>query len=274
MKRVPFAALLLSSLAVLPVLAQQPKPNKIDTMVTENAIQTPEQLRRVPPPPDNLTAAELETKADELRGQKNYADSLDYYHAAMKKHDSAILQNKAGISELQMLRYDEAKKSFERAIKLDSKYADAHNNLGVIYYVKHNYRKATKSYSKAIQLRADSASFHSNLGTALFAREDFPKAAREYTLAMEIDPDVFDRHSTTGISAQLPSPQDRARFNYVIAKTFASRGDTEHCLLYLRKAMEDGFPEISNVYKEAEFAGVRKDPRFVSLMVAKPIAIN
>jgi tetratricopeptide (TPR) repeat protein len=231
-------------------------------------------LRRVPPPPDNLSAQELETRADMFRGQKDYADSLDYYHAAMKKKDSAALHNKAGIAELQMLRYEEARKSFERALKLDNKYADAYNNLGVIYYVKRNYGKAAKSYAKAIQLRDDSASYHSNLGTALFAKKDFEKAVREYTRAMEIDADVFDRHSAVGITAQLGSPADRAHYNYVIAKTFASHGDTEHCLLYLRKAMEDGFPGINNVYKEAEFAPVRKDPRFVALMESKPLAVN
>ena len=43
-----------------------------------------------------------------------------------------------GQMALSQLRYDEAKKSFERAIRLDPKYADAHNNLGVIHYVKRN----------------------------------------------------------------------------------------------------------------------------------------
>jgi tetratricopeptide (TPR) repeat protein len=275
MSRVRFATLLLFSIVTLPLLGQKATVvTPFDGLVTDNVVQTPEQLRRVPPPPDDLTAAELETRADQLRFEKNYADSLDYYHAAMKKQESATLHNKAGIAELQMLRYDEAKKSFERAVKLDSKYADAHNNLGVIHYVKRNYRRAVKSYSKAIKLHDDSASYHSNLGTALFARQDFGKAAQEYMRAMELDPEIFDRTSQNGVSAKLGSPADRAHYNYVIAKTFASRGDTEHCLLYLRKAMEDGFPGINDVYKEAAFAAVRRDPRFVALMESKPLAIN
>jgi tetratricopeptide (TPR) repeat protein len=274
MTRVRFASVLLYSLIALPLLGQKAQVNPFDGLVTGNVVQAPEQLRRVPPPPDNLTVAELEMRADQLRSEKNYADALDYYRAAMKKHDSATLQNKAGIAELQMLRYDDAKKSFERAIKLDGKYADAHNNLGVIHYVKRNYRRAMKSYSKAIKLHDDSGSYHSNLGTALFARKDFAKAAQEYTRALELDPEIFDRSSQFGVSAKLGSPEDRAHYNYVIARTFASRGDTEHCLLYLRKAMEDGFAGINNVYKEPEFAPVRKDPRFVALMESKPLGIN
>jgi tetratricopeptide (TPR) repeat protein len=274
MTRAPFVTLLLTSLVALPLLGQDTQIRKLDPFVPDNVVQAPEQLRRVPPPPQSLTAEELEIRGDELRSQKNYADALDYYHAAMMKQDSAALHNKAGIAELQMLRYEEAKKSFERALKIDKNYADAHNNLGVIYYVKRSYGKAAKSYSKAIQLRDGSASYHSNLGTALFARKDFVKAAREYTRAMDIDPEVFNRHSSTGVTAQLGSPADRAHYNYVIARTFASHGDTEHCLLYLRKAIEDGFPGINNVYKEAEFAPVRNDPRFVALMESKPLAIN
>jgi len=269
-----FWVLLLTTLAANSLYAQKRNVQPLDSLVTDNVVQAPEQLRRVPPPADNLTAAELEVKGDELRTEKNYADALDYYHAAMKKQDSATLQNKAGIAELQMLRYDLAKKSFEHSIKLEPNYADAHNNLGVIYYVKRNYRKAVKSYSRAIKLREDMASYHSNLGTALFARQDYDKAARQYMLAMEIDPNVFERRSTNGISAQLSSPEDRAHYNYVIAKSFASRGDTEHCLLYLRRAVEEGFPAINYVYKESEFATVRKDPRFVALMESKPPGTN
>jgi tetratricopeptide (TPR) repeat protein len=275
MIRYRFALLLPTiALAALPVLSQKRSVQPLDNLATDNVVQAPEQLRRVAPPADNLTLAELERKGDELRAEKNYADALDYYHAAMKKGDNAVLENKAGIAELQMLRYDLAKKSFERAIKLDKNYADAHNNLGVIYYVKRNYGKAVKSYQKAIKLRDDMASYHSNLGTALFAHQEYDKAARQYMLAVEIDPNVFDHRSINGISAQLSSPEDRARFNYVIAKSFASRGDTERCLLYLRKAMEDGFPSINNVYKESEFANVRKDPRFVALMESKPPGIE
>ncbi|MCU1285704.1 MAG: Tetratricopeptide repeat protein [Acidobacteriales bacterium] len=274
MSRVPFATLLIALLASLPLLAQKSTVKPMDHMVTDTAIQAPEQLRRVPPPASDLNPAELESKGDLFRAEKNYADALDYYRAAIAKHETAALQNKTGITQLQMLRYDDAKKSFERSIKLDGKYADALNNLGVIYYVKKDYRRAVKNYNKAIKVRDDSASYHSNLGTALFAREEFAKAAHEYTLAMEIDPEVFDHQSANGISAKLGSPQNRAKYNYVIAKTFASRGDTDRCLLYLRKALEDGFTAINDVYKEAEFSSVRKDPRFVALMESKPLGIN
>jgi hypothetical protein len=38
--------------------------------------------------------------------------------------------------------------------------------------------------------------------------------------------------------------------------------------------MEEGYKEIGNVYKDAEFSALRKDPRFAELMSSKPTAIS
>jgi hypothetical protein len=51
-------------------------------------------------------------------------------------------------------------------------------------------------------------------------------------------------------------------------------GVADRSLEYLRKAMEEGYKEIGNVYKDAEFAELRKDPRFTELMSSKPTAIS
>jgi tetratricopeptide (TPR) repeat protein len=238
-----------------------------------DTVIAPSQLRQVAPPEETLTATELEIRADALRTQKAYADALDYYRAAIRKKESSALHNKAGISQLQLLRYDDAKKSFQRAVRLDKKNAEARNNLGVVYYIQQNYGKAVKEYRKAIQLNANSPSFYSNLGTAEFSRKEYQKASDAYLKALEIDPDVFERRSNAGVQMHMTSPADRAGYHYTIAKMFATRGDAERCLLYLRKALEEGYPEIGKVYKENEFSGVRKDPRFTALMENKPLPL-
>lgn len=256
------------SLATLGAFAQDPVITASGETVT-----APSQLRQAAPPEATLTAQELEDRADALRIQKAYADALDYYRAAIRKQESSGLHNKTGIAQLQLLRHDEARKSFQRAIKLDKKNAEAHNNLGVIYYIRENYGRAVKEYKKAIALKEDSASFYSNLGTAEFSRKRYEKASEAYLKALEIDPDVFERRSNAGVQMHMASPTDRAGYHYTIAKMFATKGDAERCLLYLRKAMEEGYPEIGKVFKEAEFSGVRKDPRFTALMEQKPLAI-
>ena len=226
----------------------------------------PQQLRQAEPPPASASADQLEATGDELHGKKFFADALDYYQAANAKQPSARLVNKMGMMQLKLMRIDASRKEFERAIKMDPNYADAYNNLGAVYYQDHQVKQAIKQYQKAININPAFATYHSNLGTAYMERKDFDKAASEYARALQLDPDIFEPHPGTGISARFASPTDRARFHYVIAKTFAKAGNTERCLLYLTKAMEFGFKDINRVYKDDEFAQVRKDPRFAELM--------
>ena len=134
---------------------------------------------------------------------------------------------------------------------------------------RHDLGGAISQYHKAIRLRADSAAFHSNLGTALFARKDYDAAMAEYAHALQLDPDIFERRSRGGIAARMIDSQEIGRYNYVLAKMYASVGNPDRCLLYLRKALEEGYSGIKDVYKEREFERIRKDPRFVALMNSK-----
>ncbi len=235
---------------------------------------SPPLLRAVDPPAPDATAADLERQADELRSEKLYLDALDYYHAALaKKSDDGGLLNKIGITELMMQRYKEAKKSFEHAIHVNREYADAYNNLGVVLYESKKYGAAVKEYDKAIAHDSNSASFYSNLGAAYFSKKEFNRAVVAYQHAMELDPEVFERTSRAGVQAQLPSPQDRARYDYTVAKLYAKMGFSDQSLEYLKRAMEAGYKDLKNVYKDTEFAELRKNPRFSELMASKAIVI-
>ncbi len=231
----------------------------------------PPLMRSIDPPAADANVYDLEARADQLRTVKLYLDALDYYRAAMAKEPhSARLLNKVGITELMMQRYREAKKTFDQSIKADHKFADAYNNLGVVMYEEKKYPSAIKQYRRAIALDGASASFYSNLGAALFAKKEFDPAVVAYQKAMELDPDVFVRTSRGGVQAQLPSPEDRARYDYTVAKLYAKAGFSERSLEYLRKAREEGYKDFDNVYKDAEFSELRKDKRFTELVAAKP----
>lgn len=255
-----FSLLLLTPFAV--AFAQQ-----------KGGLQVANPLHRIEPPSSTASVQELELRGDELRQQKAFLDAIDYYRAAVAKTKSSVLYNKMGIAELQLQRLDDARKDFGRAIKMDKTYPEAYNNLGVVYYQTKKYGKAIKQYKKAIELRDESASFHSNLGSAYFSQKEFQMAAVEYNRALQLDPDIFERNSKGGISAQLQSPEDRAHFAYVIAKMYAQVGNFDRSLLYLRRAMEDGYSGMKGVYEDQEFAKLRGDPRFGELMAAKPVSI-
>lgn len=266
--------LLSSALCTSPSFSFAGPPRPEQAHSAEQVQVSPPPMRRAEAPAATASVAELEERGDTLRAEKAYLDALDYYRTAIAKEpNNAKLYNKIGIAELQLSRFNEARKDFELAIKNDREFADACNNLGVSYYSLKKYGKAIKHYEAAIKLRQDSASFYSNLGAAYFSRNQFEKASLAYKEALRIDPDIFEKTSRTGVQLQMSSPGDRAHFYYVLARLYAKAGVTDRSLQYLRRAMEEGYKGIENVYKDDEFAGMRKDPRFTDLMAARPLAI-
>ncbi len=245
------------------------------TSHSEQVQIAPPLMRSVDPPAQDASAADLESQGDRLRGQKLFLDALDYYHAALAKNpDDARVLNKIGITEIKLGRYKEARKSFERSIHADRDFPDAHNNLGVMLYENKKYSAAIKQYEKAISEDNTAASFYSNLGAAYFAKREFEPGGKAYEHALELNPDVFERTSRDGVQAQLPSPEDRARYDYVVAKLYAKMGLSDQSLEYLRKAMEAGYKDLKNVYKDVEFTELRKSPRFTELMASKAPVIT
>jgi tetratricopeptide (TPR) repeat protein len=273
MRREWFILPLFVLLLIFCVQAQNSAP-----LGTQEGLHPAAPTRPYEPPSPAATAQELAQRGDEFRGDKAYADAIEYYRAALlKTHDppgQASLLNRIGIAEMQTQHLSDARKNLERALKKQRDFAEAHNNLGVVYYIQRKYAPAAAEYRKAIRLNDADASFHVNLGTNYFANKDYAHAMAEYQRAVQLDPQIFEHKSRIGVSAQLSSPGDRALFSYLLAKSYAQAGDNDRSLEYLKKAMEEGYPDIKNVYKDQEFRELRQDPRFLSLMAAKPKAIT
>ena len=96
--------------------------------------------------------------------RKMYREAIDVYREGPA--NSALLHNKTGIAFHQMIALNLAKKEYEKAIKLNPKYAEAINNLGAIYYGQKSYRRAVRLYERALAITPRAASIHSNLGSA------------------------------------------------------------------------------------------------------------
>ncbi|MGA2369798.1 MAG: tetratricopeptide repeat protein [Candidatus Korobacteraceae bacterium] len=231
------------------------------------------QLTPPPIPDGSASAAVLEEQGDELRAQKRYLDSIDYYNTAMKKQPSALLWNKEGMSYLLLQRPDKAAKCFDHAIKMDKHAAESYNNRGYVEQMKRKYDKAISYYKKAVELRPGDAVFYYNMGSSYFGMHDYANAGKSYRQAFALDPGIFTRVSRTGIMAQATSPEDRAAFSFLVAKMYAQAGDFDRSLEYLRKAIEDGYKHINDVYKDSEFATLRTDKRFEVLMAQRPQSI-
>jgi len=215
----------------------------------------------------SMSVQQLEEQGDQLRGQRNPAEAIRYYQAALKKDPgSAKLYNKIGLAELRLNHLDAAEANFEKATKLDSKNDHAFNNMGTVAFVRKNYSKAAKYYKKALALDETNAVYHCNLGSAWFSQNKLEHAMDEYARAIEIDPEVFTKITQSGTIARVAGTEDSAKFDFMMAKIFAKQGDVDQTMHWLQKAKEDGYGNMKDVYKDEEFSKMRQDPRLTQIV--------
>jgi tetratricopeptide (TPR) repeat protein len=249
--------LLVSALVSAPLASQGPLA--ANTRTEKAPAAEPVQPAELPRP-----ALTPEMRGDIFMARKMYREAIDMYRQCPA--DSAVIANKIGIAYHQMLQLDLAKKQYERAIKLNKRYSEAINNLGTVWYAKRSYRKATGLYKKALKIAPESASIMSNLGTALFARKKYKEATQYYAQALALDPEVFERRSSHGVLLQERSVEERAKFHFYLSKTYASAGVLDRALLYMRKALEEGFKDRDRFVKDPEFAALQENAEFQTLL--------
>jgi len=252
---IPLAALL-----SLPALQAQSAPDSVNPAGQADAQATTPAAQ----PAEPLTP---EMRGDIFMARKMYREAMEQYKSCQQ---SAVILNKTGIAYHQLLNLGTAKKYYQRAIKLNARYSEAQNNLGTIYYAQKSYRRAVGQYKKALAISPESASVYSNLGTAYFARKNYKEAAEAYQKALAINPDVFEQHSSYGVLLQESHVEERAKFHFYLAKIYAQSGRNDRALLYIRKALEEGFKDRKKFIEEPEFAALQELPEFKELMATEP----
>jgi tetratricopeptide (TPR) repeat protein len=213
----------------------------------------------------------LEMRGDIFMARKMYREAIDTFRSAGS--NDPVLLNKTGIAYHQMMQLDNARKSYEQALKLRKDYVEAMNNMGTVYYAKKSYRRAIQWYERALKIAANeskSASVYMNLGTALFARKKYEAASHAYQTAMNLDPDVFERHGNFGVMLEERTVEERAKYHYYLAKLYAKGGRNELALQYLRKSVEEGLKDKAKMLDHPEFAGIKEHPDFKALLVLEP----
>jgi tetratricopeptide (TPR) repeat protein len=209
-----------------------------------------------------------EQRGDLYMARKMFREAIDTYRSGAQS--SAILWNKIGIAYHQLGQLEAAKKSYEHAVKLDKKYADAINNEGTVFYAQKKFRTAIARYTKALTISPGSASFWSNLGTAWYARGKFEEMTKAYARALQLDPDVFEVHGSVGTRMLDRSVEDKARYHYELARMYAGAGKNDLALQYLRKALEEGFKERDKLQQAKEFTVLRETTEYKDLMTLEP----
>jgi tetratricopeptide (TPR) repeat protein len=213
-----------------------------------------------------------EQLADLYMARKDYREAaVSYKRLADQNPQNPVYFNKLGIALHQQAALGLALKCYERASKVDPSYADAQNNIGTIWYQRKKFGRAIKAYKKAINIRSDMAVLYSNLAYAYFGDKKYQEAISSFRQALTLDPQLFEHSSSrSGSILQDRSVSDRGRFYFLLAKSFAEAGNLERCLIYLRKAKDEGYKELSSVKSDPSFALVLKDPAVQEVLAPKP----
>jgi tetratricopeptide (TPR) repeat protein len=214
-----------------------------------------------------------EQMADLYMARKEYREAaFSYKRLSDQDPRNPVYLNKLGIALHQQAALGPALKYYERAWKVDPSYADAQNNIGTIWYQRKKYGRAIKSYQKAITIRSDMAVLHSNLAYAYFGDKKYEQAISSFRQALALDPQLFEHSSSrSGSILQDRTVGDRGRFYFLLAKSFAEAGNLERCVIYLRKAKDEGYKELSAVKSDPSFAAVLQDPAIQELLAPKPL---
>jgi len=223
------------------------------------------------PQPRELT---LEQRADIFMARKNYADAADFYYRAIKQSNfkDPVLWNKLGIAFQQEVKLHSARQAYTRAIRLDKNFAEAWNNIGTVYFMEKKYGKSVTYYERAVKLRNETAAFHMNLGTSYYHLKRFDEAVDEYRTALGIDPKVV--YLQSNVATVVHAGATDVEFYFYLAKAYASIGNAEDAVRYLRRALEDGYGDPKRIQEDPDFKKISQYPAFVELMRNPPVAIK
>jgi len=211
-------------------------------------------------------ARAAEQKGDLARIRNELQIAIADYEIAIRldAHNS-MLYNKLGIAQLKLGEHSAARKSFSQSIKLSPRNTLALNNIGAVAVLDKKYKTAVRYLKESLALDESNASAHLNIAEAWVGLKQFDRAMTEYSRAIELDPDVISS-SENGVMAQVRSPEQQARIDFLIAKAYAKRGNVDGALDYLQRAKNGQFPDMRDVYADQEFAALWTDPRLAKIV--------
>ncbi len=177
----------------------------------------------------------------------------------------------AGTTKLEQGKYDEARRSFEKAIKLDPGQHEAYYGLAAAHYFQFSYKSASEALAKAIEIaprwlapyllkaevdiglgqpgHAEEAMMKAAqmyprsphvqywLGCACWALRKYELAADALNKAIQLKPDYFEAHCKLGeVYGLLKRDEDAiASYNKAIALNPSNSESFFHlCLLYIK----------------------------------------
>ncbi len=133
--------------------------------------------------------------------EDRYHDVASFVSDLLTPHTSALKSSKTkqqwvddGDSMFNTGRYMEALNAFDRAIRMDSTYADAYEGRGSVLYLMERYAESLASYEEAITLDPQFAQAYFGKGNVFYSLKRLPEALACQEQALELDSALTDAY--------------------------------------------------------------------------------
>jgi len=92
------------------------------------------------------------------------------------------------------INIDRAENLYKKAILIDNKIPEPHNNLGNLYNFKDKTKDAINCYKKAIEINPKFSYAHHNIGTCYVTIGKFQEAKKHFKESIKLNPNFFTTH--------------------------------------------------------------------------------
>lgn len=179
--------------------------------------------------------------------------------------NSSKAHNLLGIAYFRRKDYKLAKEQYEKSLQISPAYAQACSNLGSTHLMLRDFKEAEKMFKKALSLDPNLISPYFSLGTLYIEQGKIEEGIIYFSKGVELDPEFLEKNAAfvTNFSSQsFNNPE----IYYVCAKLFASAGNIEKTVEYLKKAETAGFKDWNRIGKDKEFDKIKNDERIKSFI--------
>ena len=105
-------------------------------------------------------------------------------------------------------------KCYNKSIEIKNDYAEAYNNLGVVFQKLYNLNEAIINYKKSLIYKSNFSEAHNNLGSAYFKLGKFEEAIEEFNHSIKIKDDYFEAYTNLGNTLSELGKHEEAIVNY------------------------------------------------------------
>lgn len=107
-------------------------------------------------------------------------------------------------------RHDLAIAAYQKALAIDSAFAEARNGLGVNYAMQGRQQEALEQFRLAVKLAPDASHIHNNLGYALYQSGSYAEAASALERAVALEPANQAAHTNLALALDKAGNREKA----------------------------------------------------------------